>query len=74
MRDQFGNLVTTAKPTDLVLSSTPVTGGTFGAVTCSFGVCSSVYTAPAAAGTDTITVTIQATNIQNSPVTMTITP
>lgn len=73
-RDQFGNVSKGAKATDFTLASSA--GGTFTALTCSFGLCTTTYTAPAAAGTDNITVTLSTTGAQilNSPIVMTITP
>jgi hypothetical protein len=78
IRDQFGNVVSGAKPSDFVLASTPVTGGTFSVPTCAFGVCTATYTAPANAGpnaiADTITITIQGIGILNTPLVLTILP
>jgi hypothetical protein len=74
-RGPVGNISKGAKGTDFTLTSA-AGGGTFGVLTCSSGICTAIYTAPAAAGTDNITVTVTATGIQvlNSPVVMTISP
>jgi hypothetical protein len=72
VRDRFGNIVRNAKMTDLTL--TPgAGGGTLTPVACSLGLCTWTYTAPAAAGTDTISVKILGVEILFSPLTITIT-
>jgi hypothetical protein len=74
LRDRFGNVITAPVGNEFTLAAT-VGGGTFGAVTCGVnGVCTVVYTAPAAAGTDTISVQILGVDILNSPIQVTITP
>jgi hypothetical protein len=78
-RDRFGNISKAAKGTDFTL--TPgAGGGTLSPISCSFGICTATYTAPDNPGpgniTDTFIVTLTANGapIQNSPITMTITP
>jgi len=73
LKDRFGNLVTSALGNEFTLAA-QAGGGTFAAPTCSGGVCTVVYTAPAAAGTDTISVKVFGVDIQNSPIPITITP
>ncbi len=70
VRDAFNNVVLTATTADF---SVPVaTRGTIGPVTCTNGVCTATYTAPATAGADAITVKIGGTNVLNSPLALTI--
>jgi hypothetical protein len=69
VRDSFGNVVTGAVPTDIVVT---VTTGAIGPVTCVQGTCSATYTAPGAPGPDSIAVTIMAVAILNSPIALTI--
>jgi hypothetical protein len=70
VKDKFGNVVTTAAPTDFTLTATR---GTFGAVTCTLGTCTVTYTAPATAGGDSISVKILGVEILLSPKALTIT-
>jgi adhesin/invasin len=51
---------------------TPVAGvaGTLGAFTCSSGVCTATYTAPAATGTSRLNITIGGVDVSGSPVTI----
>lgn len=72
IKDKFGNTVKTTTPADFTLAA-GAGGGTFGAITCALGVCTATYTAPAAAGTDTISVQIGGLDILFSPLTITIT-
>lgn len=72
-KDQFGNIARGAKPADFTLTS-GVGGGTFSALTCSFGTCTAVYTAPALPGTDSISVNVGGVEIANSPIVVQITP
>jgi hypothetical protein len=69
VRDRFNNLVTTATPADFVLT---VTNGALSGTICNLGICTITYTAPAAAGPDTITATVAGTAILFSPITLTI--
>jgi hypothetical protein len=70
VRDAFNNIVKTAAPTDFTVT---VTRGTIGAFSCSSGVCTATYTAPATAGADGISVQIGGFDIHFSPLTLTIT-
>ena len=72
VKDQFGNPVKTATAADFVITS-GAGGGTFGAASCTDGVCTITYTAPAAAGPDAISVKILGVHILLSPITLTIT-
>jgi hypothetical protein len=73
VKDQFGNIVKNALPTDFVLSVTSAgTPGVIGAATCAQGVCTATYTAPNAAGTDAIHAKINGVEILFSPITITI--
>jgi hypothetical protein len=69
VKDQFNNVVKTATPADFVATAT---NGTLGAATCSLGICTLTYTAPGAAGNDTIHVTIGGVDILFSPIQLTI--
>ena len=69
VRDRFGNVVKTAAPGDFALSAS---AGSFSAVTCSSGVCTATYTAPAAPGSPTISVKILGVDILGSPIVLTI--
>ena len=71
VKDKFGNIVKTAVPSDFTLI--PSGTGSFGAVTCTLGVCTVTYTAPAVAGPATISVRITALDILLSPLALTIT-
>ena len=76
VNDRFGNPVRTATPAQFDISSA-AGGGTFSGATCTQGVCTVTYTAPAAAGTDTVSVKIPQTlglDILFSPMALTITP
>ena len=69
LRDAFGNLVKTGTPS-LFTATTSPGRGTIGAFTCTEGVCTATYTAPATAGADAISVKITATgaDVLNSPI------
>lgn len=71
VRDVLGNTVTTAVPGDLAVDATV---GALNAGSCSSGVCTFTYTAPAAAGPASVTVKIGGVNVVNSPIALTITP
>ena len=71
VRDRFNNLVKTATPADFVLTS-GAGGGTFSGATCTLGVCTITYTAPAAAGPDAVSAKIGGVEILFSPITLTI--
>ncbi|MEP6496127.1 MAG: invasin domain 3-containing protein [bacterium] len=70
VKDQFGNIVKSAKPSDVVVS---LGSGTLSALTCTLGVCTATYTAPAAAGPDSVSVKILGVEILLSPLVLTIT-
>jgi adhesin/invasin len=74
VKDVYGNVITTAAATSFVASVSAGTAaaGTLGAFTCTSGVCSATYTAPNAGGTNTLAVTITASAILNSPITITM--
>lgn len=71
VKDRFGNLVKNALPTDITVTL-GAGGGTLGVVTCSQGVCTATYTAPAAPAADTISVKILGVEILFSPIAITI--
>jgi hypothetical protein len=70
VRDIFGNAVKIATPGDFVGTAVQ---GTLGAFSCSLGICTATYTAPAATGPDTISVKIGGIEISFSPLGLTIT-
>lgn len=76
LKDQFGNPVLSATPpADLTLTASGIGGGgTIGALTCNAlnGICTATYTAPAAAGTATISAKLGAVEILLSPINLTI--
>ena len=71
VKDVFNNLVTSAVPSDLAVAASV---GTLNAGSCTGGVCTFTYTAPAAPGPATVTVKIGGVNVTNSPLSLTITP
>lgn len=70
VKDAFNNLVKTATSSDFTFSVTG--GGTMGAFTCTNGVCTATYTAPAAPGAVSISVKILGNEVVNSPLAVTI--
>jgi hypothetical protein len=66
-----GNVVTTATPADFTITATR---GTVGAATCTLGVCTATYTAPATTGPASISVKMLGVEIVFSPIALTITP
>ena len=72
VRDQFGNLVKT--PTSADLPAITATRGAITAPSCTDGICTATYTAPATAGSDTVVVRILGVDIAGSPIAVTITP
>jgi hypothetical protein len=70
VRDIFNNLVKSAQPTDFTVN---VTHGAVGAFSCTDGICTATYTAPAATGPDSISVQIGGIEIHFSPLAVTIT-
>jgi len=74
VKDGYGNVIPSAAATSFAAAVTAGTAaaGTLGAFSCTSGVCSALYTAPAAAGTNTLAVSIAATAIVNSPITITM--
>jgi hypothetical protein len=71
VNDRFGNPVKTATPASFAITS-GAGGGTFSGATCTQGVCTVTYTAPAAAGPDTVSVKILGLDILFSPMSLTI--
>jgi hypothetical protein len=71
VNDRFGNPVKTATSTAFALAP-GAGGGTFSPATCSQGVCTVTYTAPAAAGPDSVSVKILGVDILFSPMALTI--
>ena len=71
VKDRFGNPVKTATPADFVIAS-GAGAGTFSGATCSLGVCTVTYTAPAAPGPDMVSVKIGGLEILFSPIALTI--
>lgn len=69
VRDAFNNPVKTATSADFTFT---VTRGALGAFSCTDGVCTATYTAPATAGSDAISVQIGGVDVVNSPLTLTI--
>ncbi len=69
VRDVFGNLLRSAVPGDFTVTPTR---GTVGAFSCSLGVCTATYTAPATTGPDSISVKIGGIEIHFSPLAVTI--
>ena len=69
VRDAFKNLVKTATAGDFTVA---VTRGTVGAFTCTDGVCTATYTAPATTGADAISVKVAGVEVVNSPFALTI--
>lgn len=70
VKDQFGNIVTTATPASFTISATR---GAISGTACTLGVCTATYTAPATAGADAISVKILGIEIVFSPLALTIT-
>jgi hypothetical protein len=73
VRDRFGNPVRDASGTSFV-AAVGGAGGTLSGFTCGEGTCQATFTAPAAAGTSTISIQINAIEVIGSPLTVTITP
>jgi len=71
VNDRFGNPVKTATPASFAITS-GAGGGTFSGAACTLGVCTVTYTAPAAAGPDTVSVKILGLDILFSPMALTI--
>ena len=71
VKDVFNNPVTTAVPGDIAVTPSV---GTVNAGSCTNGVCSFTYTAPAGPATATITVKIGGVNVVGSPISLPITP
>ena len=69
VRDVLGNLLRSAVPADFTVTPTR---GTVGAFSCSLGVCTATYTAPATTGPDSISVKIALIEIHFSPLAVTI--
>jgi hypothetical protein len=70
-KNASGIVVTTATPADFTITATR---GTIGAATCTLGVCTATYTAPATAGGASISVKMLGVEIVFSPIALTITP
>jgi hypothetical protein len=64
VKDQFGNVIPTATPADLVGTVRP---GILGPFTCVLGTCTANYTAPSTPGAPLLSVTIGGNPIQGSP-------
>ncbi len=64
VRDAYGNIVTNVTPSGIALSSSI---GTIGTVTCTNGVCTATYTAPASSGTAAIGVSVGGTPVTSAP-------
>jgi hypothetical protein len=69
VKDAFGNVVKTAAPSYFAASPT---GGTLGVFSCTVGVCTATYTAPATAGGASVSVTIGGVDLLGSPITLVI--
>ena len=74
VKDVYGNTRTSAANTEFTGARAAGTAaaGTLSAFTCTSGVCTATYTAPAAAGTNTVSATISSVAIVNSPITITM--
>jgi hypothetical protein len=74
VRDALGNAVLTATSASFVASvaAGSAAAGLLGVFTCVSGTCTASYTAPAAAGTNTVTATIGGVPIVDSPRTLTM--
>ena len=74
VNDVYGNLRTNAANTEFTaaVAAGTAAAGTLSAFTCTSGVCTATYTAPNAAGTNTLTAAIGVTAIVNSPITITM--
>jgi adhesin/invasin len=74
VNDVYGNLRTSAANTEFTAGVVLGTAaaGTLSAFTCTSGVCTATYTAPNAAGTNTLSATIGVTPIVNSSITITM--
>jgi hypothetical protein len=70
VKDIFGNTVTNATAASFAATTTR---GTLSIASCTNGVCTMTYTAPAAAGADDVTIKIGGTDVVNSPLVLTIT-
>ena len=70
LRDRFGNIVTSAVPTDIAITAV---SGTIGPIVCVQGTCTATYAAPGAPGTDTVQVKLGGFDIRGSPIVLTIT-
>lgn len=69
VRDRFNNLVTNATPASFTLTAT---NGTISGTVCNLGICTATYTAPAAAGPDSIVAMIGGVAILFSPIALNI--
>lgn len=69
VKDVDGNVLTAATAGTFVATVTNVSGatGVLGAFSCASGVCTALYTAPGATGTNNVNVTIGAVDIVSSP-------
>ena len=76
LKNTAGATITTATGAGTLFFPTPVvaatagTAGSIGAFTCTNGVCTATYTAPAVTGTSTVSVTIGGVPASGSPVTI----
>lgn len=70
IRDKFNNKIKTATAADFTTNVTG--GGTLGVFACTEGVCTATYTAPAAPGPVTISVSVGGVDILGSPINMVI--
>lgn len=69
VKDQFGNVVTTATPAAFAITAVR---GAISGTACTLGTCTATYTAPATTGADSLSVKILGVEVLLSPITLTI--
>ena len=69
VKDQFGNVVTTATPAAFTITATR---GAISGTACTLGTCTATYTAPATTGADSLSVKILGVEVLLSPIALTI--
>jgi hypothetical protein len=69
VKDQFGNVVTTATPAAFTIVATR---GAITGTACTLGTCTATYTAPATTGADSLSVKILGIEVLLSPIAITI--
>jgi len=69
VKDQFGNVVTTATPASFTITATR---GAISGTACTLGTCTATYTAPATTGADSLSVKILGVEVLLSPIALVI--